>query len=93
MKLAHGLHERLLTHRLAAAADALAPARAERAAIDDADLSEYIARHLKPHLASALAALPDESSRLALTERLLTVIASAVPDLGLEDEAIAAPAR
>jgi superfamily II DNA or RNA helicase/HKD family nuclease len=92
-KLAAGLHERPLTTALSRSLENLAPSRSELRGIDDADLAEVLASQLRAELTKAFGALTSQDARLALTEKLLTLLAAETADPAFHDQALAPPPR
>jgi superfamily II DNA or RNA helicase/HKD family nuclease len=92
-KLAPGIHELPLTGAATSALEHIAPARAELRDIDPTDLPAVLARHLHTQLAGALSTLSDPAARLALTEKVLTLLATETADATFHEQNLAPPPR
>ncbi len=92
-KLAPGIRERPLTAEATSALEHIAPARAELRDIDPTDLPEVLARRLHAQLAGALATISDPAARLALTEKVLTLLATETADATFHEQNLAPPPR
>ncbi len=92
-KLATGIHELPLTGETTSALEHIAPARAELRDIDPTDLPAVLARHLHAQLAGALSTISDPADRLALAEKVLTLLATETADATFHQQNLAPPPR
>lgn len=94
--LREGIYEHLLTRALEAGVASAAPAKAESATIERADLPGWLARHFARELEGALRDVKTEEEQLAIAHGLLerlTELAHGFDATDASDATVSAPAR